>query len=146
MIKLYQMIKRSFTSNNQDDKKVVPTVKVSSFGNETISEVIYPYGMHAVAPSGSQALTFNVLAQENNQASIVYNNITRFKGLNPGDVVFGCPTAKSSILFSNNGDINIKTGSSKITLSNENITLSFGSATLIIESGSITSNVPINQP
>tara|TARA_R110000772_G_scaffold251311_1_gene366279 strand:+ start:353 stop:796 length:444 start_codon:yes stop_codon:yes gene_type:complete len=144
--KLCQMIKRSFTTQTQSDSTFNPTVKVSSFSNVTDSEVIYPYGYYAVAPVNSQAITLNILGQENNQSSFVYNNTTRFKGLSVGEVQVGSQQTGNSIKFFNNGNINIKNDKGSISLSSSNIILKFGAAEFTITESGINSNVPITSP
>jgi len=114
--KLIQLIKRTFTTVAQDDSNSTPLVNVSAFDNETISEVIYPYGLFSIAPAKCQSLTFNVLAQENNQASILYNNLTRPKNLKVGDVWVGCPTSSSYTLYQNDGGLEVITSKSSIVI------------------------------
>lgn len=140
------MIKRSFAVAKQDDSNTVPIANISALGNNTISEVVYPYGYYAVAPEKSQALTFNVLGQENNQASILYENLSRFSGLKVGEVQVGSQISKNSIKFSSNGDININNDNASISITSSNMVLSFGSAQFTITETGINSNVPITSP
>ena len=140
------MIKRSITTQPQSDSTFNPTVKVSSFSNVTDSEVIYPYGYYAVAPVNSQAITLNILGQENNQASFLYNNTSRFKGLKAGEVQLGGQQTGNNIKFSINGDIIITNDNGSISLTSSNIILKFGTAEFTITESGINSNVPITSP
>ncbi len=144
--KLCQMIKRSITVQQQSDNTFNPTVKVSSFSNVTDSEVILPYGFYSVAPANSQAITLNILGQENNQSSFVYNNASRFKGLSVGEVQIGSQQTGNNIKFLNNGNINIKNDAGYIMLSKDSIILKFGAAEFTITATGINSNVPITSP
>tara|TARA_R110002096_G_scaffold50015_1_gene131724 strand:- start:3900 stop:4445 length:546 start_codon:yes stop_codon:yes gene_type:complete len=135
--KLCQMIKRSITTQTQSDNTFNPTVKVSSFSNVTDSEVIYPYGYYAVAPVNSQAITLNILGQENNQSSFVYNNTNRFKGLGVGEVQVGGQKTGNSIKFFNNGDINIKNDQGFISLSASNINIEHDKSSILLNDSNI---------
>ncbi len=53
--KLIQIVKRSFTLTSQGSDTVL-TVDISSFGNQTKSEVIYPYGYFAQGHSRASTL------------------------------------------------------------------------------------------
>lgn len=82
-------------------------------------EVIYPYGLNATPPAKSTVLQFNVLANEENGAGIIYNTSLKFGSLGDGEVVVGNPSTQSKVYFKANGDIEVVgSGDVKITSSN----------------------------
>jgi len=103
-------------TSNQKDNKVFYTSQIKSNDAISISQVIYPYGMYAVAPKGSQGVTFNLSGQSENQVTLPYDAFTRFSGLQPTEVMIGNQVQKSFIKFKDKGDISIANKSGDLTV------------------------------
>lgn len=109
--KFKTMIIRSKISSDQEDGNYVYNATVSAFDQSTVSEIVYPYGYAASAPSGALAITFMISNQPENKTSIAYDPATRFTGLNAGEAIMGNQIEQTFIKFNQDGTINIKTKS-----------------------------------
>lgn len=103
------MIKRAVVTLNPADTGQIPVAQVQWSSSNTANnvQVITPYGFYSVAPTGSLALMFNVMGQEENRAAIFDNPKGRFKNLKPGESVVGNPLTGSKVYFKENGDIEV---------------------------------------
>lgn len=99
------LIKRSRVTNPGTDNKDVPISQVNYLGKTANSEMIYPYGMGALAPTDALCITLNVNGQEQNKVSIATLPKNRVKNLKPGEVFFGNTLANSIVFFQENGDL-----------------------------------------
>lgn len=107
LTKLQNMIKRAVLTLTGNDSGSYPTAQCQYYGKTTNAEVVYPYGLSANAPIGSQLLLFSVMAQEENLAGIASAPFARFKNLKSGEVVIGNPVTGSYVKFAENGDIEV---------------------------------------
>ena len=121
---------------------------------------VYPYGIFAVAPVGSNVLMFNISGQEENAAGIPFDIKNRFKNLKEGEILVGNTKTKSFIKFSENGDIEIEgtaniniTSANAVNINGDSEALVKGNAFKIIydahthtETGSVTSTHIIPMP
>lgn len=136
------MIKRAVVTLNPADTGQIPVAQVQWSSSNTTNnvQVITPYGFYSVAPTGSLALMFNVMGQEENRAAIIDNPKGRFKNLKPTEVAVGNPLTESVIKFLENGDIEVTgkadqniniTGSVNLTVGGDVNVTTTGNTTVI---------------
>lgn len=115
------------------------------------TEVVHPYGLSSNAPKDSFALMFNVMAQEENRAAIIYDPKNRFKNLKEGEVALGNFVTKSVIKFLENGDIEITglnnqivniTGDTNVTIGGD-ASVTVGGSTTLNSTGNVDITAPI---
>jgi len=130
--KVKHLVKRSKTVNTQQDGDSFFNAQISYFGKSSVSEMYYPYGYAASPPTYSRGLTFNVLAQEENQVTLPYEPTTRFTGLSVGEVIVGNQEVNIYIKFLNSGTIEIQStdgiiiNGGDVTINDGNVTVSDG--------------------
>lgn len=144
MIKLIRnMIKRAVVTLNPADKEQIPVAQVKWSSSKTANnvQVITPYGFYSVAPTGSLALMFSIMGQEENRAAIIDNPKGRFKNLKPTEVAVGNPETKSVIKFLENGDIEITGEADQNINITGNVNLTVGGNVTINVTGNMTSTI-----
>lgn len=137
------MIKRAVVSLNPADtgQYAISQVKWSSTNTASNVQVITPYGHYYVAPTGSLALMFNVMGQEENRAAIIDDPANRFKDLKPGEVAVGSPKTRSVIKFLENGDIEITGKANQNINITGNVNLTVGGNITVNATGNMTSTI-----
>jgi hypothetical protein len=123
--KIKNLIKRSVTRSIQKDGTQFYNVKISNFGKDTISEVVHPYGTASSPPKNSRAITFQIIACEENLASLVYDPNTRFTGLQEGEYKAGNQLKSTYIYFKTDGSIEIQS-SAGLTINGGDVTINGG--------------------
>lgn len=101
------MLKRGVVTLVNADSGKRSTAQVTSMGTTSTIETIYPYGIYAVAPQGSDVAIFNVLGGEENKVGIPYDVAIRFKNLKAGEVIVGNPVTQSYTKFSSDGSVEV---------------------------------------
>jgi phage gp45-like len=101
------LIKRGILTLVLPDNAPATGAQVVSLGDTTDTETVYPYGLSANAPAGSEAILFNIMGDESNKVALIYSPQTRFSNLQAGEVAVGNQIIKSHIKFDQNGNIEI---------------------------------------
>lgn len=103
--KIKNLIKKAGITNTIDDSSNYSRAQVGYLGKTSPIETIFPYGLYAVAPIGSEVLLFSIMGQEENLAGIPNAPSIRIKGLKEGEVAIGNPLAECFIKFDQDGNI-----------------------------------------
>lgn len=107
LAKIKNLILKVVLKSNQEDGNFVYKSIVSAYGQQTYSEIYYPYGYYAVAPSGAVGIKINLSNQPENQITLPYEPNTRFTGNQVGEVQIGNQLQNIYIKFNNEGQIEI---------------------------------------
>lgn len=98
------LIKYCITGNSAKDSGKY-SIQQTDNGNVKDTCILYPYGMHANAPSGSFGINFNIQGKEENSAAIITSTNQRTKGLKEGEVEFGNQLVGSLTFYDESGNI-----------------------------------------
>lgn len=99
------LIKRAVITLKADDSQKIPTVQCSYLGDTITAELVNPYGISAIPPVGENAITWSVLAQEDNIAAMPTSTSTRLRGMQAGEVAVGNFTNDTYAYFNQNETI-----------------------------------------
>ena len=115
------LIKYFITGDKAKDDGTYSTQKINNGIKKDIN-VLYPYGMHANAPTGSFGISFNIQGLAENSAGMVTSAFSRTKNFKEGEVEFGNQNVGSLTYYDENGNITATaTGSYTINASDLSI-------------------------
>ena len=104
--RISNLVKTAYVTLPDNDLGDYPTAQISYYGKVAYTQMVYPYGLEANAPTNTLMKLISNMGQEENTCAINYTAKERFKGKLPGEVVVGSPQTRSFIKFVVNGDIN----------------------------------------
>ncbi|MCK5018515.1 MAG: phage baseplate assembly protein [Candidatus Peribacteraceae bacterium] len=127
----------TLASKDDEERQIAQS---DALGKTLQTNVFYPYGLSANAPTGSILVRFLMGGSMQNSAAIATNSANRFKGLKEWEVAVGNFIKKSKIFFDEDGNIEIDAGEF-----DKDITLKPGNGKVKIEgdldvSGDIVAN------
>ena len=108
--KIRNLITVSEITTTTSDEGLDSVGQVQFMNKTTDTAIVMPYGISANAPKDSNALTFSVGGSAQNKASIPYNSENRFTGLKEGEVKIGNFVTRCSIIFKEDGGVELVTG------------------------------------
>jgi hypothetical protein len=111
--KIRNIIVKSQLLDAQTDNGLTYTISTSSFGQTNLSEVYYPYG-YGASPHQGLGVELAISGHPENKVVFPYDPVSKWVGLNSGEVKIGNPKLNTSILFSHDGSIIINTTSAVI--------------------------------
>ena len=100
-------VKRAKLSRASKDTGNYHVAQVNYMGKACDVEILTPYGLYSNLPEDGVAVIWNVQGQEENRVGIGNTPKTRYKQLNPGEVVVGSPLMETKMEFLNEGVIKI---------------------------------------
>ena len=101
------LITRCLTTGIANDSGDYQVQQIKYYGIPQNIQMVYPYGMNASAPVGSDVISWNIGGARENKAGIAQGSKIREKNLEETEVAFGNPVAGSKVVFKKNGDIEV---------------------------------------
>lgn len=111
-------------SLNRDDNTGDPITQITYLGKTGNAYEFYPYGFSAVAPNETLGIMMTVGGSEDSRAIMpMATGDNRPSGLKPGEVLISNPVTGASVLFAEDGSIEVTTtGDVRLNAANVTIT------------------------
>lgn len=116
ILKLKNMIRFGRVTRPGKDNGADTISQVESMGRAVNVTMLYPYGISANAPENSTVLIFAAGGSAQNMAALAMFPENRKPDLKPGEIAIGNMLSKALVFFKEDGEIEIKTGTSIVTV------------------------------
>lgn len=125
--RVLNMIRFAFLIRNMNDENENQVAEIGFLGRQLRTKLLFPYGLSAIAPRGSQLLVWSISGMPNNSASLPTYPQERRKQMVEWEVSLENQKSDAEIFLKDNGDVDVLAPKNDVNITaNRNVNIDAG--------------------